>query len=107
MFARNVALRLRPNSLNEFKRIVDSQIIPLLHKQPGFKDLITFALLGGTDVTVISLWETKDNARSLLGVPYLTVCAHSRHIQPGFHDGVGAEVCHSETVACQFDLRKL
>ena len=55
MFVRNVALRLRPNSLKEFKRILNGQIIPLLHKQPGFGDLITFAPSGGVDVTVISL----------------------------------------------------
>ena len=64
MFARNVALRLRPTSLNEFKRILDGQIIPLLHKQPGFKDLVTLALVGGTDVTAISLWVTKEHAEA-------------------------------------------
>jgi hypothetical protein len=64
MFARNVALRLRLNSLNEFRRIVDAQIIPLLRKQPGFKDLITFALTGGTDITAISLWDTKEHAEA-------------------------------------------
>jgi hypothetical protein len=32
MFARNVALRLRPNTLNEFTQIFDSQVIPVLHK---------------------------------------------------------------------------
>ena len=64
MFARNVALRLRPNTLNQFKRIFDAQIIPLLHKQPGFKDVITFAMTGGADITVISLWETKEDAEA-------------------------------------------
>jgi heme-degrading monooxygenase HmoA len=62
MFARTVAVRLRPNSLNQFKQILDEQIIPILQKQPGFKDLITFALEGGTDVTAISLWETREDA---------------------------------------------
>jgi hypothetical protein len=64
MFARNVALRLRPNSLSQFQQILDAQIVPLLRKQPGFKDLITFALVGGTDVTAISLWETKEHAEA-------------------------------------------
>jgi heme-degrading monooxygenase HmoA len=73
MLARNVALRLRPNSLNEFKRILDSQLIPLLHKQSGFKDLITFALVGGTDVTVISLWETKEHAQAYHTATYAQV----------------------------------
>src|SRR5207248_7809309 len=60
MLARNVALGLRPNTLNEFTQIVDSQVMPVLRKQPGFKDVITFAMAGGTDVVAISLWETKE-----------------------------------------------
>ncbi len=64
MFARNVALRLRPNTLNEFTQIFDSQVIPVLRKQPGFKDVITFAMAGGTDVVAISLWETKEHAEA-------------------------------------------
>ena len=64
MFARNVALRLKPNSLNEFMRVFESQIVPLLRKQPGFKDVFTFAMTGGTDVTAISLWETREHAEA-------------------------------------------
>ena len=37
MFARNVALRLRPNTLNEFTQIFVSQVIPVLRKQPGLQ----------------------------------------------------------------------
>src|SRR5207247_11285674 len=64
MFARNVALRLRPNTLNEFTQIFVSQVIPVLRKQPGFKDVITFAMAGRTDVVAISLWETKEHAEA-------------------------------------------
>ena len=73
MFARSVGLRLRPNSLNEFKRILDSQIVPLLRKQPGFKDLITFAVIGGTDVTAVSLWETRAHAEAYHTASYASV----------------------------------
>jgi heme-degrading monooxygenase HmoA len=71
MFARNVALRLRPNKLGEFKQVFDTQIIPLLRTQPGFKDVITFAMTGGADVITISLWETKEHteAYSLAAYP--------------------------------------
>jgi quinol monooxygenase YgiN len=64
MFARNVVLRLRPSSLNQFKQTVDAQVIPLLRNQPGFKDLITFALLRGTEVTAISLWQSREHAEA-------------------------------------------
>jgi heme-degrading monooxygenase HmoA len=64
MFASNVALRLKPNTLHAFRRILDAQVIPLLRKQPGFKDVITFASTGGTEVVAISLWETKEHAEA-------------------------------------------
>jgi heme-degrading monooxygenase HmoA len=64
MFARNVALRLKPNTLNEFRRILDTEVVPLLRKQPGFKDEITFAMTGGTDVVAISLWDNKEHAEA-------------------------------------------
>jgi hypothetical protein len=64
MFARNVSLRLKPNTLSEFTRIFDKEIIPMLRKQSGFRDEITFAVPGGLDVVAISLWDTKDYAEA-------------------------------------------
>jgi hypothetical protein len=37
-------------------------VLPLLRRQHGFKDEITFAGAGGVDVTAISLWENKADA---------------------------------------------
>jgi hypothetical protein len=64
MFARNVSLRLKPNTLNEFTRIVEKEVIPMLRKQSGFRDEITFASPGGLDVVAISLWDTKEYAEA-------------------------------------------
>ena len=64
MFARNVSLRLKPNTLREFTRIFDKEVIPMLRKQSGFRDEITFAVPGGLDVVAISLWDTKDYAEA-------------------------------------------
>ena len=69
MFARNVSLRLKPNALSEFTRIFDKEVIPMLRKQNGFRDEITFALPGGLDVVAISLWDTKEYAEA-----YNTAC---------------------------------
>src|SRR5258705_4459554 len=60
MFARNVSLRLKPNALSEFTRIFDKEVIPMLRKQTGFRDEITFSVPGGLDVVAISLWDTKE-----------------------------------------------
>src|SRR5258707_13485710 len=64
MFARNVSIHLKPNVLSDYTRTFENDILPLLRKQKGFKDEITFAGAGGLDVTAISLWENKTDAEA-------------------------------------------
>jgi hypothetical protein len=64
MFARNIALRLKPNPLAEFTQNLDNEVIPMLRKQKGFQDEITFCTLGGMDVIAISLWDTQEHAEA-------------------------------------------
>ena len=64
MFARNVSLRLKPNTLSEFTRIFDKEVLPMLRKQSGFRDEIIFAVPVGLKVVAISLWDTKDYAEA-------------------------------------------
>jgi hypothetical protein len=64
MFARNVSVHLKFNTLSEYRHIFDSQILPLLRKQTGFRDEITLASPSGVDVTAISLWDNKGDAEA-------------------------------------------
>ena len=64
MFARNVSIHLKSNMLSDYTRTFDKDVLPLLRKQNGFKDEITFAGPGGVDVTAISLWENKTDAEA-------------------------------------------
>jgi len=64
MFARNVSIHLKSNTLSDYTRMFDKDVLPLLRKQKGFKDEITFASPGGVDVTAISLWENKTDAEA-------------------------------------------
>jgi hypothetical protein len=64
MFARNISIHLKSNMLSDYTRTFDKDILPLLRKQKGFKDEITFAGPGGVDVTAISLWENKADAEA-------------------------------------------
>lgn len=64
MFSRNVSMHLKPNSVAEFTRTLDQEIIPLLRKQKGFQDEITFVIPGGTEAIGISLWDQKENAEA-------------------------------------------
>ena len=63
MFARHVSIHLKPNTLSDFTRAFENDVLPLLRQQNGFKDEITFAA-GGVDVTAISLWENKTDAEA-------------------------------------------
>jgi heme-degrading monooxygenase HmoA len=64
MFARNVAIHLRPNTLSEFTRTFEKEVLPILRKQTGFQDEIIFSTPGGMDVIAISLWDTKEHAEA-------------------------------------------
>ncbi len=70
MFARNVSMHLKPNSVAEFTRTIDNEIIPLLRKQKGFKDEITFVIPGEREAVGISLWEQKEDAEAYNGGTY-------------------------------------
>jgi hypothetical protein len=48
--------------LSSYTRTFEKDTLPLLRKQNGFKDEITFAGPGGVDVTAISLWDNKADA---------------------------------------------
>ncbi len=62
MFARKVSMQLKPNSVAEFTQRIEKDILPLLRKQKGFQDEITFVGPGETRAFGISLWENKENA---------------------------------------------
>ena len=62
MYARRVSLQLKPNSTAEFTKRLEKEIIPMLRKQKGFKDEITFVASGGSEAFGMSLWDNKENA---------------------------------------------
>ena len=49
MFVRNVSINLKPNTLTEFMRTMEKEVIPLLRKQKGFQDEITLSVPGAAD----------------------------------------------------------
>jgi hypothetical protein len=64
MFARRVYMHLKPNSAANLTQKLEKEIIPLLRKQKGFQDEITFVAPSGTEAFGISLWENKENAEA-------------------------------------------
>jgi hypothetical protein len=64
MFARKVSMQLKPDGAAELKRRFDKDIIPLLRKQKGFQDEITFITTGGREAFGISLWDRTEDAQA-------------------------------------------
>jgi hypothetical protein len=81
MFARSISIHLKPNSVAEFTRLIETDTLPLLRKQKGFRDEMTFVVPGGSDAFGISLWDEKENAD-----------AYSRDAYPGVLKTLGKVV---------------
>ncbi len=62
MYARQVSMDLRPDSRADFTRRIEAEILPLLRKQKGFQDEITFVNPAGKDAFAVSLWDSKESA---------------------------------------------
>ena len=84
MFVRNVAIHLKPNALGEFTQIFDNEVLPILRKQTGFRDEITFSTTPtGTDVIAISLWNTKEQAEAYNATGYPEVLKSLNRVLDG------------------------
>ena len=73
MFARNISIHLKPNTLNDFKQTFEKEIVPVLQKQAGFRDEIALSGDNDTYVTAISFWDSKEQADAYNGSTYPSV----------------------------------
>jgi len=73
MYARRVSLKLKPNSTAEFTQRLEKEVIPMLRKQKGFQDEITFVVPAGTEAFGVSLWDNKESADAYNRGPYAEV----------------------------------
>src|ERR1051326_2833735 len=62
MYARKVAMTLKPSATAEVTRTPEVDVLPVLRKQTGFKDELTFITPDGKHAVAISLWERQENA---------------------------------------------
>lgn len=95
MFARKVSIHLRPERFAEFTKILEQEIVPLLRKQPGFKDEIALAVPGASDVLAISLWDSEQNAEVYDGGLYKDILKCLKPVVEGIPKIATTEVLHS------------
>ena len=70
MFTRHVTMKLKANSAAEFNRIIEKEVLPLLRKQKGFRDEITFIAPERSEAVGNSFWDTKADAQAYNSTGY-------------------------------------
>jgi hypothetical protein len=64
MFVRKVTTLLKPNSISKFSLLMEQEVIPMLRRQSGFQDELTFFDPSEDGVTGISLWDKASSAET-------------------------------------------
>jgi heme-degrading monooxygenase HmoA len=95
MFARNVTLHLKANRAADFTRTLETDVLPMLRKQTGFKDEITFLAPEGNEAVAISLWEKKENAEAYSRDTYPAVLRSLEQVFEGTPEVNSYEVSNS------------
>jgi hypothetical protein len=60
LYIRSVKLRLKSDRVNDFKRIAETEILPLLRRQTGFRDEVLCIAPERLEALVIGFWDTKE-----------------------------------------------
>src|SRR2546423_15693734 len=73
MFTRHVVVKLKAKTAPEFTRLIEKEVIPIVRKQNGFLDEITFISPDLTEAVGNSFWETKADAEAFNRTGYAVV----------------------------------
>jgi heme-degrading monooxygenase HmoA len=95
MFARKVSMHLKADGVSQFKEKLENEIVPLLHRQKGFLDEITFLYMNGREVQAFSLWETAEDAEAYNRGTYPEVTRMFTSVVEGVTRVQTYEVLHS------------
>jgi hypothetical protein len=95
MFARSISIHLKPNSVADFTQLIEKETLPMLRKQKGFRDEMTFVGPGGAEAFGISLWDQKENADAYSRDAYPDVLKALVKVVEGTPQVHTYEVCNS------------
>jgi heme-degrading monooxygenase HmoA len=95
MYSRHVSCNLKSNQREELTKTFEREILPLLQKQNGFTDEITFVSQDGKQVMAISLWDSKENADRYSRETYPQVLKSLARVIDGSPEVRGYEVATS------------
>jgi quinol monooxygenase YgiN len=87
-FARNVHFTVKNGKLDEFNRLMDAEILPLMKKEKGFCQDLT--VLSRNDGTSISVWDDRACAETYNTKTYPEVL---KKLQPVLDGTPRVETC--------------
>jgi hypothetical protein len=80
-YARNLHLTLKAGKEQEFRGLMDREIVPVLKKQGGFQEELALVSTGrAMDITT---WDTKEHAQRYESSVFPKVLEHLRPIMDG------------------------
>lgn len=62
MFVRQVTAHFKPDKFDLFNQRLENDVIPLLKKQSGFRDELTFFDKDNDEAIAMSFWDSKQDA---------------------------------------------
>jgi quinol monooxygenase YgiN len=95
MYSRHVTCQLKPITREELTQLFDREILPVLQKQNGFNEEITFVDPDGKQVLAISMWESKASADTYSRETYPQVLKSLARLVEGTPQVRGFEVAMS------------
>ena len=64
MFARCVTMHLKPKMAAQFKQTLESEVLPVLQRRPGFQDELVLIATDGSEAIGISIWDNQQHAEA-------------------------------------------
>jgi heme-degrading monooxygenase HmoA len=73
MFARIVHMKLKKDAEAQFAKIFETEVVPVLAKQEGFRHSLTLSAKERSEVTGITFWSKRQNAENYNSAVYPAV----------------------------------
>lgn len=73
MFVRQVTAHFKPGKFDLLSRRMEDDVIPLLKKQSGFRDEISFLDKNKDEAIAMSFWDTRQDAEKYARDVYPTI----------------------------------
>ena len=95
MFARSVSLHLKPSRVDDFTRIIEHKVIPIVRGLRGFRDLMVLVTAGSLEAIDLSFWDQKADAEAYDSGGFREVLKAVANVTDGTYRVETREVSHS------------